>query len=56
LRGAIRNELKKKADVLKAARELAESPRAEVEVAAVGDAVVVIVRNRAVVEAEVRMR
>jgi hypothetical protein len=56
LRSAMRNELKKKADVLKAARELAESPRAEVEVAAVGDAVVVVVRNRAVVEAEVEVR
>jgi hypothetical protein len=56
LRSAMRNELKRKADVLKAVRELAESPRVEVEVAAVGDAVVVVVRNRAVVEAEVRAR
>jgi hypothetical protein len=56
LRSAMRNELERKADVLRAARELAESPRAEVEVAAVGDAVVVIVRNRAVVEAEVEVR
>jgi hypothetical protein len=56
LRGAMRDELERKADVLKAARELAESPRAEVEVAAVGDAVAVIVRNRAVVEAEAEVR
>ncbi len=56
LRGAMRDELKKKADVLQAARELAESPRAEVEVAAVEDVVVVVVRNRAVVEAEVEAR
>ena len=55
LRGAMRDELKKKLDILKAARELAESPRAEVEVAAVGGDVVVIVRNRALVEAEVEV-
>jgi hypothetical protein len=56
LRGSMRKELERKADVLKRARELAESPRAEVEVAAVGDAVAVIVRNRAVVEAEAEVR
>jgi len=56
LKDAMRSELRRRWDVLKVARELAESPRAEVEVAAVGDAVVVVVRNRAVVEAEVEVR
>jgi len=56
LRDAMRSKLRRRWDVLKAVRELAESPRAEVEVAAVGDVVVVIVRNRAVVEAEAEVR
>lgn len=56
LRDVMRGELRRRWDVLRSARALAESPRAEVEVEAVGDAVVVVIRNRSLINAEVEVK
>ena len=56
LRDEMRRKLRKRWDVLKSARALAESPRVEVEAEAVGDVVVVVIRNRSLFDAEVEVR